>query len=650
MLLGLLPFLSFLLCAILVHSFLRGRAKDADVRISLLMACILSSIWIVAGTELLSLFRALRFWPILLWWSAPAVVSAILLRKVRRELAGCLPAFRRPDLSEWICIILIGTLLVCSLLSAFFSAPSTFDAMHYHLPRQIYWIQNHSVSHYGFQEYHQIVMPPFAEYIGMHLMLLSGGDRWANLVQWFSLVMVALAVSLIARDLGAGRKGQLLAAFLTISAPPIYVSASNVKNDIVLSIWVCLLAWWAIRIYIDRDCRPARAILIGATLGLAALTKGTGYIFAFTSCLIMAVGIVRSMRLRSWRPAIIIIIVAALIPLGHWMRNWQTYGSPLGSARSWIGNSTLAFPGLVSNVMRNLTLHMGTPGETLNAGLQELVTNAHAWLDIDPNDPRTTYVGLRYGVVYRPGGEEYTPAGAHLALVAIMLIMAAPLRRQLNAQQYFRYLLIPCGGFVLFCWLLKWQPWHSRLHVPLICLFMPPLAVMLTETSMRFVRPVLVAGILLALYPSFVVNYRPLFGERRVFKTERTIQMFFSAPSDLEGSVAAAKLTAEINPSAIAFCFEGMQVEYPLQRLILDRMAKPPMFSRFSADPDGRWNLAGETPEVIIATPRHEPTLRDEYTGNTYDLIAYKDPYAVYTRRDLSKELGLRGPRPSSTR
>jgi len=646
MLFGIVPFLFFVLCAVTLFSFLREDSECSDARVALLTACILSSIWMVAGAELLSLFRAIRFWPILLWWVAPAVVmGAVLVGRRARLRPG---RWARPhfDALDLLLTGLIAFLVVTAGVSAWFSAPNNADSMAYHLPRQVYWIQNHSVSHYPPHNLMQILMPPFSEFMGMHLMLLSGGDHWANLVQWFSLVMVLMVVSLIARDLGAGRKGQLLAALLVAAAPPVYLFASNTKNDLVLALWMCLLAWWAVRTFIDRGIAPLRAALVGATLGLALLTKGTGYLFAAPICIFMGIAIIRSTR-RFARPAFIIGVCALLVTLGHWTRNYKMYGSVLVVEEKFPDLHQAFTPAaFASNIVRNLTLHMGLPSEAYNDGLTQSVEDLHLRLGIDTRDRRTTFKGLRYKVRYDPHDEDRAPAGAHLILVGMTLLLALPFRRRLNTRLFLAYLIIPVAGFVLFCIFLKWTPWHARLHIPLLCLFVPPVAVMLTKSPLRIISPIAVAGVLAAFLPTIADNSRPILGERSIFKSDRTSQMFFARPDLMEGCVAAADLVEEIGANSVGSYLGRREWEYPLQRLILDRMPEPPVFSSFDARLNGKWNDLDEPPEVVISIERHDLEIRDEYSGDMYDIVAYYSPYSVYIRRDLAGRVKQRGPLP----
>jgi hypothetical protein len=106
--------------------------------------------------------------------------------------------------------LLGGTGLVIALVGAvaLLSPPNTWDAMQYHLPRIVHWLQNRSVALYPTHELKQLHMAPGAEYLMLQLHALWGGDRLDNLMQWFAMLGSVVGVSVLARSLGAGGRGR----------------------------------------------------------------------------------------------------------------------------------------------------------------------------------------------------------------------------------------------------------------------------------------------------------------------------------------------------------------------------------------------------------------------------------------------------------
>ena len=93
----------------------------------------------------------------------------------------------------------LASLLVSAGISGLLCPPNTWDAMVYHLPRQIRWIQQFSVEHFPTHKLLLLHREPFAEFVGTHLMILTDTDYYLSFIQWFALVGCLAAVSLMAR-------------------------------------------------------------------------------------------------------------------------------------------------------------------------------------------------------------------------------------------------------------------------------------------------------------------------------------------------------------------------------------------------------------------------------------------------------------------
>src|SRR5262249_39313679 len=132
---------------------------------------------------------------------------------------------------------------------------------------------------------------------------------------------------------------------------------------------------------------------------------------------------------------------------------------------------------LASNVIRNVALHLGTTSSE-NRALEQQISVAYAWVGMDVNDAEDTWRNKRFATRFTIPSwntriEDLTGNPFHVVLIFVTL---CPL---LTAQIYRRdvRVIIPAlalsSGFVLFCAVLKWQPWHTRLHLPLFVLWSP---------------------------------------------------------------------------------------------------------------------------------------------------------------------------------
>ena len=88
----------------------------------------------------------------------------------------------------------------------------------------------------------QLSHPSWAEYAILHLRLVLGSDRLANLTQWLAMAGSLVGVSLAARCLGATARGQALSALACATLPMGILQASTTQNDYVAALWLVGLA------------------------------------------------------------------------------------------------------------------------------------------------------------------------------------------------------------------------------------------------------------------------------------------------------------------------------------------------------------------------------------------------------------------------
>jgi hypothetical protein len=564
-----------LLCFLFVFALLRcWRPTDTDIRATLLSAGVVWAVLLVAITEFLSLPNALSQVTLASGWAATTLGAGLLFALYVRRREGLIGrTWAQPSLAAMAMALPIAVVLFGTGLSALAGWPSQWDSMVYHLSRVDHWIQNGGVSFYPTHIVRQLHSPPWAEFAILHLTVLSGDERWANVVQWFSMLGSLAGVSLIAQHLGATPRGQLFSALFCATLPMGILQASGTQNDYVSAFWlVCMTE------ALFSPPTAWRTFRVGASLGLATLSKGTSFIFAPS----LLVALWSSASISWWgriRQGAMVVLIALALNVSHFARNFETFGSPLGPrlrgpASENLINEDLSPAILASNLVRNLSLHVGTRFPVVNTAVERAIERGHARFGMDINDPRSTrlYSLRRFDVVGTSTNPDRTGNPLHLALTFAALVAIAVESGRRRSSRLGSYVLALVLAVVLFSLLLKWQPWHSRLHLPLFVLASPLVGV----ASDRFGRlSVAVAAILMTLFamrPLAMNRLAPLVGPYTVLNTPRihqSFQSFGNHPSQRElGYVGAAEFLRARKCADVGVLLGWDDWEHPLWVLL----------------------------------------------------------------------------------
>lgn len=490
-------------------------------RESVLTAAVLWGLLLTIITEALSVFEALSYpWLLGAWLVIGTVLVGVSVRVVRKRVDTPKRAVAARDVSLW-SLVPIGAVVAVTGLIAFVAPPNNWDSHTYHMGRVAHWIQNQGVQHYPTGIARQLFSAPWAEFAVTHVYLLNGTDRLVNGLQWLSMVGSLLGVSLIAKQLGGNAKSQAIAALVAAMLPMGILQASSTQNDYVVSFWLVCVAYYTLLLLDapgDPGVRRPLAVLIGLSSGLAILTKATAYFYATGFLAWLALVGFRRWGRRSVGLLVGIGMIVLAMNSGHYVRNVEVFGSPLASLVSKQTYSvSTPDPGLfVSNVLKNLVWDVATPFPVVNRTLEAGLVRVHDAVGIDLNDERVSLQGKAFQLMTDQSNEDFAAYPIHLFLVGLCVVWLAVTGRRPNRSRmpYMAALLV---GYVLFCLLVKWAPYNSRLHLPFFVLSSAPIAVMLSETERAAFRTAVLALLVLTSPYYLLLNHsRPLIGSRSV--------------------------------------------------------------------------------------------------------------------------------------
>ncbi len=457
----------------------------APRRLAAARASVLVGAYGVGSVEALSALHRLTVGSVVAVWLlavAGATAAALLRRRrsdqrqpLRVELGLVRPALGRV---EWTVVGVLSALVGAELALALAAPPNTYDSQTYHLPRIESWVQQASVELFPTAIHRQITYPPGAEFLLLHLRLLTGGDAAYNLLQWSAGVLCLVLVTRLGAQFGLARRAQLLGALVAGSVPMVVLQSSSTQTDLTVAGWVVCVVTMALDGVGRQPLRRPDAVTVlflAAAAGLVAVTKATGalvvgpmlvwWVFAQ---LRRDAGPDRARRGRlvgvgrvAAASLVILIGVAALAGPQLW-RIFDAFGHPLGpqTLRASLTVQQRDPASLLVNGLRQAHTLFEVPAPPLNRWAADAVIGlAHA-LGRDPSDPDTTF----YQQVFPD--ESWYPhedKGA-LPLHALLLVMGAvaalryrPDRRRAG------YVAVLAVAVLAFAMVFKWQPWGNRL-------------------------------------------------------------------------------------------------------------------------------------------------------------------------------------------
>jgi hypothetical protein len=544
------------------------RRRGFDWRTAFLATAVLWGASVTLLTELLSLFEALNR-PWLAWgWTTLGLVAGIMVFRSRTfPKAQTIPGLSR--LEKQI-VAAISVISACTFVIAIVSPPNNWDSMTYHMSRVMHWLQQESVAHFPTSILRQIEMNPWAEYAILQFQVLSGGDHLANLVQWFSMAGCIIGVSLIASLFTATARGQLLSGLIAATIPMGILQSSSTQNDLVVSFWlVCFVVFGILSV---RDRSLAWTALMSLSLGLAVLTKGTAYVFSAPFVFWFFLQDVK----RSWRHAagkyLLLGIIVLFMNLGHYQRNFQLFHSPLQSGTQPYFNSRVTPAVAVSNISRNLAIHLLTPSETVNGLLLRSLQSLHSAIGIAIDDPGTSWPGRRVEAFWLGVLGIHEDVSGNLLHSILFMFAVAALACNKNLRSTLPYVLAVLAGFFLYCIMLRWHPWASRLHLPLFLLFSPVAGLVVAGVRKGWCERIVILFLPILALPWVLFNpSRPLVSFNTplrdfpsIFTISRQSRYFINNPDSEHEFLAASSLITSSRFETIGLRSEDEAWEYPL--------------------------------------------------------------------------------------
>ncbi|WP_165435859.1 ArnT family glycosyltransferase [Micromonospora violae] len=416
-------------------------------------------------------------------------------------LAVAVDAWRTARPGERLLAGTIAGLVLVELLVAVLAEPNNFDSQTYHLPKVEHWVAQGDLDFWPTAIHRQVTIPPGAEYLLLHLRLLTGGDHLHNLVQWAAGVVCLLVAARITAQLGGGRRAQLLTAFVLATTPMVVLQATSTQTDLICAAWVACAATLVLD-GLRRRTGWGTLLGLGAATGLTAVTKTSGLIAVGPLLVLWGLAQLRLARneqaaatntaaagrgRRSWSVgglartvggSVLILAVTAVVVGPFLARVTAEFGHPLGPPRlrESIPMERHDPASIVVNALRIGHTAFDTPLAPLRrTGAEVIISGAEA-IGVDPQDRAITFGRELFPEpAWYPDEDRVAfPLAGALAVIGVVIALARPRRIAPERAGSLRaYAVVMLTAALLHTAMIKWQPWGNRLLLYAVVLAVP---------------------------------------------------------------------------------------------------------------------------------------------------------------------------------
>lgn len=490
--------ISFILLYLFIHVYRLSRKQEADPVISLINTGILWVLYLYGITEIFSVFHILEKISLLLAWGTLSLILlfSLLVSKRRFLLESCFKnLLKRLKNTKPIHVATVLFALFILFLS-YKTVPYNWDSMTYHMSRICHWTQNKSVSHYSTNIIRQIASPVLHEFVNLHVYILSDKkEMFLNFLQCFSYLTSAGMVYSIAQKLQCRKNFCWIATLLYLSLPIAFAESLTTQNDNFATVWMLYFTYILIdftdlkqKISLTKET-ASKVCMLGLLVSLGYLTKPSVCIgMAVMVLWLLVICILRRDSVSTLIRLICVAIPSIILPmLPELFRNLKTFSAlsdPMTGQRQLIGtlNPVYMFVNFLKNLLYNLPNVYIYSSDYL---LTRLLEKTAGVLHVDLNAASISEDGGSFMMHTPPDYRHDTALNPIIIMLFIFFLIFNIIRlRQKNLKNtILGYSFVSTVCFLVFCCVLRWEPFISRYMSAYFALLCPMIALQLEKLS-----------------------------------------------------------------------------------------------------------------------------------------------------------------------
>lgn len=426
------------------------------------------ALFILITTEFLSLIKFIVPQGIYISWLILIITIIFLKNKIPDiNLLHKINSIKLNKIYKLFLYFIIFIFITTFIVSVIYP-PNTPDAMSYHMPRVMQWIQNKEISFFPTSDTRQLVYGPFSGYLVLHLFLLFGSDLAANLAQWFAMVLSVIVTFFIIQIYVKNFFSSLMGMVFCATIPMGIMQSTSATNDYMVSLWLLIMIFFLLKYKKKKNFYFI--IGFGISLSFAILSKQTSYIFSLPLCFYLLLLVLK--KKKDFFKLFTIPLIIIIINFGYFKRNYDTFKNPIGinQTSSTVVNENFNLRNLSSNFVRNTSLNLTLPSSQFNQSIRNLVYLYHDLFNTNIVSEETTLNNEYF--IHFSLYETRVSNTLHFILIIYCIYLGLFNNRKLHIPVK-GYLLSVIFSFIFFSLILKWQPWGNRLLLPFFVMFSP---------------------------------------------------------------------------------------------------------------------------------------------------------------------------------
>lgn len=603
---------SFIFLFCLVHAYYVKKDENADWILSFIGASIVWVVFLYGITEMLSVFHMLTKRFLACIWIGFSLLLIFLFMAEKGYLllwSGINRIKQRMRIRPIHVVILLFALYVLYL--SFNTVPYNYDSMTYHLSRICHWTQNKSISHYATNIIRQVTSPVLYEFVDLHVyILLDKKDNFLNLVQCVSYLISAGMVYGIARKLHCRRIICLIAALLYLAMPIAFAEALTTQNDNFATVWLLYFSYILID-FIDlkhklevKKSVALKVCMLGVLVGVGYLTKPSICIGMFVMVLwLLLICIARRDSFFTLLKLVSIAIPSIILPLiPEVLRNIKTFDAisdPIAGQRQLIG--TLKPFYLFVNFLKNFLYNF--PNIYIRKSdyfLMRFIEKIAEALQVNLNDPSISEDGREFVMHMAPAYSHDIAINPLIVWLMIFFVICSGIyiRKKNIKDTFLGYSFMAVMSFLIFCSVLRWEPYVTRYMSAYLALMCPMIGLQLEKMQNKIVQNGLVGVICLACIAEIFSMSK--FHQNYVYKNEsdRAHGYFVRHVDEYEIYSEICQIIRKKEFRQVGLKMQEEDYEYPLWKILEEDVDR--IEHIFVENTSQRYDDYNFTPDCII--------------------------------------------------